>query len=131
MVAEDYQKTYEGGEPKVIERIRQKIIIQKEYPPETAEEGNDMQIFDMKICKGSSLFIKPSSKLRKIIKEENKEIEIFKKREREKNKQIDKYKKDIEKQKQKSKLDALKVAIRIVESLKKIILHEIYLRQKL
>ena len=130
MVAEDYQKAYEGGEPKVIERIRQKIIIQKEYPPETAEEGNDMQIFDMKICKGSSLFIKPSSELRKIIKEENKEIEIFKKREREKNKQIDKYKKDIEKQKQKSKLDALKVAIRIVESLKKIILQKKFIQYK-
>ena len=129
MVEEDYHSTYER-EPKIIERIREKIIIQKEKPPETAEEGNDFQVFDMKISKRISMNIKPSTELRKIIKDENKEIEIYKKREREKNQEIDKYKKDIELQKEKSKLDFLKRAIRIVETLKKMILHKKFLQYK-
>ena len=124
MIKEDYKEIYEEQEPKIIERIKQKIIKQKQRPPETAEEGNDMQVFDMKIIKGISMNIKPSVESRKIIKDENKEIEIFKKREREKNKEIDKYKKDIEKHKQKSKLDSLKRAIRIVETFKKMILQK-------
>ena len=129
MVEEDYHSTYERV-PKIIERIREKIIIQKEKPPETAEEGNDFQVFDMKISKRISMNIKPSTELRKIIKDENKEIEIYKKREREKNQEIDKYKKDIELQKEKSKLDFLKRAIRIVETFKKMILHKKFLQYK-
>ena len=129
MVEEDYHSTYEKV-PKIIERIREKIIIHKEKPPETAEEGNDFQIFDMKISKRISMNIKPSTELRKIIKDENKEIEIYKKREREKNKEIDKYKKDIELQKEKSKLDLLKRAIRIVEAFKKVILNKKFLQYK-
>lgn len=129
MVEEDYQSMHEKV-PKIIERIKERIIMQKEKPPETAEEGNDFQVFDMKISKRISMNIKPSTELRKIIKDENKEIEIYKKREREKNKEIDKYKKDIELQKEKNKLDYLKRAIRIIETFKKVILHKKFLQYK-
>ena len=105
-------------------KIKEKIIIQKESKPETAEEGNNMQIFDMKISKRVSMFIEPDMELRKIIRDEQKELEIIKKREREKNKEIDKYKNDIENRKKKNKIDALKSSVLIVESLKKRILQK-------
>ena len=60
MVEEDYHSTYERV-PKIIERIREKIIIQKEKPPETAEEGNDFQVYDMKISKRISMNNKHST----------------------------------------------------------------------
>ena len=105
-------------------KLKERIIIQKEAKPETAEEGNNMQIFDMKVSKRVSMYIEPAMEFRKIIKEEQKELEIFKKREREKNKEIDKYKDDIERRKIKNKIDALKSSILIVESLKKRILQK-------
>ena len=67
-------------------KLKERIIIQKEAKPETAEEGNNMQIFDMKVSKRVSMYIEPAMEFRKIIREEQKELEIFKKREREKNK---------------------------------------------
>jgi len=116
-------------EPQKI-KIKEKIIIQKEMPPETAEEGNNFQIFDMKISKRVSLFIKPSTELKHKITDEQKEFEIVKKIEREKNKEIDKYKKDIEKHKEKSKLDTLKYAIKTIEIFKKRILFKKFLTYK-
>ena len=100
-------------------RIKEKIRIQKEMPKETAEEGVGFQIFEMKICKRVSLFIEASKDLRQKIIDEEKEIEIFKKREKEINKEIDKYKKDIEIQRLKSLLDALRRAVKTTESFKK------------
>ena len=73
-------------------RLKERIIIQKEAKPETAEEGNHMQIFDMSISKRVSMYIEPAMEFRKIIRDEQRELEIFKKRERDKNKEIDKYK---------------------------------------
>ena len=105
-------------------KLKERIIIQKEAKPETAEEGNNMQIFDMKVSKRVSMYIEPAMEFRKIIREEQKELEIFKKREREKNKEIDKYKDDIERRKIKNRIDALKSSILIVESLKKRILQK-------
>ena len=105
-------------------KLKERIIIQKEAKPETAEEGNNMQIFDMEVSKRVSMYIEPAMEFRKIIREEQKELEIFKKREREKNKEIDKYKDDIEKRKLKTKIDALKSSVLIVESLKKRILQK-------
>ena len=104
--------------------IKEKTIIQKELPPETAEEGNNFQIFDMKISKRVSLFIEPTTELGKKIVDEEKELEIIKKREREKNNEIDKYKKDIETQKLKSLLDALRRSIRVAEGFKKRIIYK-------
>ena len=105
-------------------KLKERIIIQKEAKPETAEEGNNMQIFDMEVSKRVSMYIEPAMEFRKIIREEQKELEIFKKREREKNKEIDKYKDDIERRKIKNRIDALKSSILIVESLKKRILQK-------
>ena len=105
-------------------KIKEKIIIQKEMQPETAEEGNNFQIFDMKVSKRVSLFIKPSTELKQKITDEQKELEIVKKIEREKNQEIDKYKKDIEMHIEKSKLDALKYAIKTVEVFKQNILRK-------
>ena len=105
-------------------KLKERIIIQKEAKPETAEEGNNMQIFDMSVSKRISMYIEPEFEFRKIIRDEQKELEIFRKREREKNKEIDKYKDDIEKRKKKNKIDALRSSILIVESFKKRILQK-------
>ena len=115
--------TYE--EPKVQdikEIIKEKVIIKKESKPETAEEGNDRQNFDMIISKNVAMSIEASTESKEIIKNEQKEIEIFKKREREKNKEIDKYKEDFENQKLKNKYDTLKHVIKIIDYWKKRIL---------
>ena len=61
-------------------KLKEKIIIQKEAKPETAEEGNNMQIFDMSISKRVSMFIEPAMEFRKIIRDEQKELEIFRKK---------------------------------------------------
>ena len=105
-------------------KIKEKIIIQKEMERETAEEGNNFQIFDMQISRRVSLFIKATSEFGQKKTDEIEELEIVKKREREKNKEIDKYKKDIETQKLKNLLDALKHSIRIAEGFKKKILYK-------
>ena len=105
-------------------KIKEKIIIQKEMEKETAEEGNNFQIFDMTISRRVSLFIEASHELGKKITEEQKELEIVRKREREKNLEIDKYKKDIEIQKSKSLIDTLRHAIRVAEGFKKRILYK-------
>ena len=105
-------------------KIKEKIIIQKEMQPETAEEGNNFQIFDMQVSKRVSLFIKPTYELKQKITDEQKELEIVKKIEREKNQEIDKYKKDIEMHIEKTKLDALKYAIKTIEAFKKNILRK-------
>ena len=105
-------------------KLKEKIIIQKEAQPETAEEGNNMQIFDMSISKRVSMYIEPAMEFRKIIRDEQKELEIFRKREREKNKELDKYKEDIEQRIKKKKIDALRSSVLIVESLKKRILQK-------
>ena len=110
-VREEYVKFIE--KPVEVIKEKEKIIIKKEPKPQTAEEGNDAQIFDMKVCEKVAMSIEASTETKEIIKDELKEIEIFKKREREKNKQINKYKKDIQLQKLKNKLDKLKGAIRI------------------
>ena len=112
-VREEYIRFIE--KPVEVIKEREKIIIKKEPKPETAEEGNDTQKFDMKLCKGVAMSIEASGETKEIIKDELKEIEIFKKREKEKNKQIHKYKKDIELQKLKNKYDKLKGAIRITD----------------
>ena len=112
-VREEYVKFIE--KPVEIIKEKEKIIIQKEKKPETAEEGNDTQVFDMKVCKRVSMSIEASSETKEIIKDEIKEIEIFKKREREKNKEINKYKKDIQKEKLKNKINKLKNLLRIAE----------------
>ena len=103
-------------------KLKERIIIQKEQKPETAEEGNNMQIFDMEVSKRVSMYIEPAMEFRKIIRDEQKELEIFRKREREKNKELDRYKDDIERRKKKNKIDALRSSILIVESFKKRIL---------
>ena len=82
-------------------RLKERIIIQKEAKPETAEEGNNMQIFDMQVSKRVSMYIEPEFEFRKIIRDEQRELEIYKKRERDKNKELDKYKDDIERRKKK------------------------------
>ena len=105
-------------------KIKEKIIIQKEMEPETAEEGNNFQIFNMFICRRVSLFIEATSKLGKKIIDENEELEVMKKRERERSQEIDKYKKDIENRKLKSVLDTLRYSIRVVEGFKKRILYK-------
>ena len=105
-------------------RLKEKIIYEKEMPAETAEEAVGFQIFEMKISKRVSLFIEPSTELRQKIIDEKKELEVFKKRERERSKEIDKYKKDIELHKLKNLLDALRRAIRITESFKRRILQK-------
>ena len=112
-IREEYVRYIE--KPVEIIKEKEKIVIQKDSNPETAEEGNDTQLFDMKICKRVGLSIEASTETKEIIQNEIKEIEIFKKREREKNKQINKYKKDIEMQKLKNKLDKLKGAMRIAD----------------
>ena len=105
-------------------KIKEKLIIQKEMEPETAEEAIGFQVFDMKISKRISLFIEPSTELRQKILNEHKELEIFKKREREKSKEIDQFKKDIEMHKLKGLLGSLRRAIRDAESFKKRILYK-------
>ena len=112
------------------EIIKEKIIIQKESKPETAEEGNDRQIFDMKISKRVAMSIEASSERKEIIKNEEKQIEIFKNKEKEKNKEIDKYKEKLLKEKIKNKYDSLKRAIRITDYWKKRILKEKFDRFK-
>ena len=123
-VREEFITYKEPEKEEVKEIIKEKIIIQKEAKPETAEEGNDRQIFDMKIIKGLAMSIGASTETREIIKNEQKEIEIFKKREREKNKEIDKYKEDIQKEKLKNKHDNLRRAMKITEYWKKSILQK-------
>ena len=105
-------------------RLKERIIIQKEAKPETAEEGNNMQIFDMQVSKRVSMYIEPEFEFRKIIRDEQRELEIYKKRERDKNKELDKYKDDIERRKKKNKIDSLRSSILIVESFKKRILQK-------
>ena len=105
-------------------KLKERIIIQKEARPETAEEGNNMQIFDMTVSKRVSMYIEPAMEFRKIIRDERKELEKYKKREKDKNREIDKYKDDIERRKIKNKIDALKSSILIVESFKKRILQK-------
>ena len=99
--------------------ICKKIIIREELKPETAEDGNYRQSFNMEISRISNLSIKASQGIRRLTKEEIKEMEIFKKREKSKNKEIIKYKKCYEKEKNKNKLDTLKHAIKIIEMHKK------------
>ena len=120
---EKLTKTVIVQQPQKI-KIKEKVIIQKEMERETAEEGNNFQIFDMEISKIVSLFIKASNILGKKKVDEIQELEVVKKREREKNKEIDKYKKYIEMQKLKNLYDALRHAIRIVEGFKKRILYK-------
>ena len=50
-VREEFITYKEPVKQEVKEIIKEKIIIQKEAKPEIAEEGNDRQIFDMKIIK--------------------------------------------------------------------------------
>ena len=121
-VREEFVTYKEPKQPKIKEIIKEKIIIQKEAKPETAEEGNDTQIFRMKMCKTVAMSIDASTVTKEIIKNEEKELEIFKKREREKNKEIDKYKKDILKEKLKNKFDSLRHVIKITEYWKQRIL---------
>ena len=118
-VREEFVTYKEPTQPKIKEIIKEKIIIQKEAKPETAEEGNDRQIFSMKMCKTVAMSINASTESKEIIKNEEKEIEIYKKREREKNKEIDKYKEDIQKEKLKDKSDSLRHVIKITEYWKK------------
>ena len=54
------------------------------------------------------MFIEHAMEFRKIIRDEQKELEIFRKREREKNKELDRYKEDIEQRIKKKKIDALR-----------------------
>ena len=105
-------------------KIKEKIIIQKEMEPETAEEGNNFQIFDMNICRRVSLFIKATTELGKKITDESESLEVMKKRERERSQEIDNYKKDIANRKLKSLLDTLRHSIRIAEGFKKRILYK-------
>ena len=70
------------------------------------------------------MYIEPAMEFRKIIRDEQKELEIFRKREREKNKELDRYKEDIEQRIKKKKIDALRSSVLIVESLKKRILQK-------
>ena len=116
-------KSTEEGIQKII-RLKEKIIYEKEKPAEMAEESVGFQIFDMKISKRISLYIDPSTELRQKIIDEQKELEVIKKRERERSKEIDKYKKDIELQKLKNLLDVLRRAIRSSESFKRRILQK-------
>ena len=106
--------------------IVETIIIREKTKPETAEDGNDRQLFNMEISKNANMSIKASFGKRLITKKEIKEIEIIKKREIEKNKEIAKYKKNLEKIKNKNKLDNLKHAIKIVEYHKKILYKKIF-----
>ena len=108
------------------ERVKfiEKVVLQKELEPETAEEAVGFQLFDMKISKRASLFIEPSTEIKQKIINEQKELEIYKKRERENSREIDKYKKDIENFKLKNLLDKLRRAIRTIESFKKRILQK-------
>ena len=108
------------------ERVKyiEKVVFQKELEPETAEEAVGFQLFDMKISKRASLYIEPSTEIRQKIIDEQKELEIYKKRERENSKEIDRYKKDIENFKLKNLLDKLRRAIRTIESFKKRILQK-------
>ena len=110
---EEYIKYIE--KPVEIIKEKEKIIIQKEPKPETAEEGNDRQLFDMTISKNVAMSIEALAEKKEVIKNELKEIEIYKKKEREKIKQINKFKKDIKLQKLKNKYDKLKGVIRITD----------------
>ena len=105
-------------------KIKEKLIIQKQMEPETAEEAVGFQIFEMKKSKRISLFIEASTKLRQKIINEQKELEIFKKREREKSKELEKFKKDIEMHRLKGLLNALRSAIRNADSFKRRILYK-------
>jgi hypothetical protein len=106
--------------------IKEKIIIREELKPETAEDGNERQTFDMKISKNLNMKIPSSFGTKRLTKEEMKELEIIKKREKEKNKKILIYKKNYETIKNKNKLDTMKHAIKIVEYHKKIILKKFF-----
>ena len=106
--------------------IKEKIIIREELKPETAEDGNERQTFDMKISKNLNMKIPSSFRTKRVTKEEMKELEIIKKREKEKNKKILIYKKNYETIKNKNKLDTMKHAIKIVEYHKKIILKKFF-----
>ena len=112
------------------EKNKEKIIIVKESEPETVEEGNDFQIFDMKVSKRVALSIKPSVETREIIKKELKEIEIIKQKEKERIKEINKYKKDIKIHKLNNKIVSLKNVIRICEYWKEKILKKKFLQFK-
>ena len=106
--------------------IFEKIIIREKVKPETAEDGNDRQIFNMEISKNANMSIQAAFEKRLVTKKEIKELEIIKKREIEKNKEIAKYKKNYEKIKNKNKLDNLKHVIKIVEYHKKSIYKKIF-----
>ena len=108
---------------KPVEVIKEKIIIQKEPKPETAEEGNDRPLFDMEIYKDVAMSIEASAETKEVLTNELKEIEIFKKKEREKIKQINKFKRDIKLQKLKNKYDKLKSVIRLTDYWKNRILN--------
>ena len=75
-VREEFITYKEPEKEQVKEIIKEKIIIQKEAKPETAEEGTDRQICDMKIIKGVAMSIGASTETREIIKNEQK-IKIY------------------------------------------------------
>ena len=107
-------------------KIFEKIIIREELKPETAEDGNNRQIFDMEISNNVNMAIKASLGTKRVTKEEIKELEIIKKREKQKNKKIEIYKKNYETEKNKNKLSNLKHAINLVEYHKKSIFKKIF-----
>ena len=106
--------------------IFEKIIIREIKKPETAEDGNDRQLFNMEISKNVNMKIQPAFEKRLVTKKEIKEMEIIKKREIERNKEVTKYKQNYEKIKNKNKLDNLKHVIKIVEYHKKSIFKKIF-----
>ena len=99
------------------------MIIREELNQETEEEKNERKKFDMKISKNLNMKIPSSYGSKRMTREE---IEIIKKREKEKNKKILIYKKNYETIKNKNKLDTLKHAIKIVEYHNKIILKKFF-----
>ena len=107
-------------------KIFEKIIIREELKPETAEDGNNRQIFSMEISNNVNMAIKASLGTKRVTKEEIKELEIIKKREKQNNKKIKIYKKNYETEKNKNKLSNLKHAIKIVEYHKKSIFKKIF-----
>ena len=103
--------------------IKEKMIIREELNQETEEEKNERKKFDMKISKNLNMKIPSSYGSKRMTREE---IEIIKKREKEKNKKILIYKKNYETIKNKNKLDTLKHAIKIVEYHNKMILKKFF-----
>ena len=97
-----------------------KIFIEK-LKPETKKDYYNKQAYDTEI----NNYTRKTFENKRINKEEIKEIEIMKRREKEKNKKIQKYKKNYEKIKNMNKLNTLKHAIQIIEYHKKIIFKKI------